>query len=81
MAARLLSEAQVAEQLRLDPDAIAALKACCTLRPPRNAAAIVAGIRARLEYSQSKPKQSLEVTGKLSLEQLVAGSIPTTEVK
>jgi hypothetical protein len=66
-AERLLTEAQVAERLRLDESAIAALNACCTLRPPRNAASIVAGIKARLEYSQPKPKQEIGLSGKVSI--------------
>jgi hypothetical protein len=63
MARELLSEGQVAEGLRLDSADIAVLKLCCTDKPPRNAAAIVAAIRARLEYSQSKPKQAVEHSG------------------
>jgi len=62
-ARKLLSEAEVREGLRLDDDALEALKACCTLRPPRNAASIVAGIKARLEYSQPKPRQEIGVSG------------------
>lgn len=68
----LLSEADVLEQLRLDPDALAALRACCSLRPPRNAAAIVAAIKTRLEFSQSKPKQQVEHSGTVTHAHLVA---------
>lgn len=80
-AAQLLTEAQVTDGLRLDADDLAVLKRCCSLRPPRNAAAIVSAIKARLEYSHAKPKQAVEVSGKVTLEQLVAGSIPSAEVK
>lgn len=80
-ARRLLSEAEVTEGLRLDEEDLRILKACCAMRPPRNAAAIVSALKARLEYSQTKPKQAVEVTGKLTLEQLVAGSIPSAEIK
>ena len=66
-AARLLSEAEVRDGLRLDPDAIAALKACCSLRPPRNALAIVSAIKARLEWSQPKPKQEVEHSGGIQI--------------
>lgn len=65
-AAKLLSEAEVRDRLRLDEDAIAALNACCTLRPPRNAASIVSGIKTRLEYSQPKPKQELDLGGNVT---------------
>lgn len=60
-AARLLSEAEVYDSLRLDDEALDALRACCSLRPPRNAAAIVSAIKTRLEFSQPKPVQKSEV--------------------
>lgn len=62
-AARLLTEAQVTDGLRLDAEDLAVLKRCCSLRPPRNAAAIVSAIKARLEYSQRKPKTEVEHSG------------------
>ena len=65
-AERLLSEAEVVKRLRLDPDALAALRACCSLHPPRNAAAIVAAIKTRLEFSQPKPKQEVEHSGSVT---------------
>jgi hypothetical protein len=33
------------------------------MRPPRNAVAIVGAIKARLEYSQPKPKQEIGLSG------------------
>lgn len=70
-AARLLTEIEVREGLRLDSDDLAVLKACCSHRPPRNAAAIVRAIQVRLEYSQTKPKQEIGLSGTVTLEQLV----------
>lgn len=66
-ARRLLSEAEVTEGLRLDSEDIRVLKACCSMRPPRNAAAIVSAIKARLEYSQRKPQQEVAHSGTLSI--------------
>jgi hypothetical protein len=65
-AARILSELEVREGLRLDQAAIDTLRACCSMRPPRNAAAIVNAIKARLEYSQPKPKQEIGVSGEMT---------------
>jgi hypothetical protein len=62
-AEKLLTEAQVLDGLRLDREALDALRACCTLRPPRNSLAIVSAIKARLEYSQPKPAQKIEASG------------------
>lgn len=59
-AEQLLSEPEIRERLRLDPTALAALRACCSSRPPRNALAIVSAIRTRLEWSQPKPKQEID---------------------
>ena len=56
------------ERLRLDDDAIAALNACCTLRPPRNSAAIVSAIKTRLEFSQPKPKQEVGLSGSVAIQ-------------
>jgi len=75
-AAALLSNEQVLARLRLDEEALDSLQKCCTTRPPRNAAAIVSAIKARLEYSQPKPKQEVEVSGRVTLEALVVGSLP-----
>lgn len=66
-AAELLTEAQVTDGLRLDADDLAVLKRCCSLRPPRNAAAIVSAIKARLEYSQRKPTTAIEHSGGMRL--------------
>jgi hypothetical protein len=59
----LLSLAQVSESLRLTTLDITVLRKCCSLRPPRNAIAIVGAIKARLEWSQPKPKQEVEHSG------------------
>jgi len=67
-----LTEAQVLDGLRLDAEAIAALRACSGLRPPRNAVAIVGAIKARLEWSQPKPKQQVEHSGHVTHAHLVA---------
>ena len=66
-ARRLLTEAEVLDGLRLDDEALAALRACCSLRPPRNAASIVAAIKARLEYSQPKPRQEIQHSGGIEI--------------
>ena len=60
--------ADLTDGLRLDSEDIDVLKACCSKRPPRNAAAIVSAIKARLEYSQPKPKQQLEHSGSVKYE-------------
>jgi hypothetical protein len=67
VARKILDEEAVREHLRLDEEAIATLKACCSMRPPRNAVAIVGAIKARLEYSQPKPKQEIGLTGDVSI--------------
>lgn len=67
-ARKLLSEAEVLERLRLDEDALATLRQCCSLRPPRNAGAIVAAIKARLEFSQPKPATKVEHQGNVRIE-------------
>lgn len=64
----LLSSAEVVERLRLDPEALAALRACCSLRPPRNATAIVSAIRTRLEWSQARPAAQVEHGGTVKIE-------------
>jgi hypothetical protein len=65
-ARRLLTEVEVTEGLRLDSEDLRVLRACCSMRPPRNAGAIVAAMKARLEYSQRKPVVGVEHSGNVT---------------
>ena len=63
------------EKLRLDQAAIDTLNACCSKRPPRNAASIVSAIKTRLEYSQPKPKQQVELDAGSRLAELLSAAM------
>lgn len=63
----MLSIAEVSEGLRLDDGDLETLRACCSKRPPRNAGAIVAAIKLRLEFSQPKPQQKIEHSGSVEI--------------
>jgi hypothetical protein len=63
----LLSIAEVSEGLRLDDGDLDTLRACCSKSPPRNAGAIVAAIKLRLEFSQPKPQQKIEHSGSIEV--------------
>ena len=65
-AAKLLSEAEVRDGIRLDSEDVRVLRLCCTDDPPRNAVAIVSAIKLRLEYSQPKPKQEIGVEARVA---------------
>jgi hypothetical protein len=63
-------DAQVRSHLRLDREALDALREIC-IRPGRNAMAQVAALRLRLEYSQGRPateaRVKLDPTGPLTV--------------
>lgn len=66
-----LTQAQFDERVKLTDDQFDALDRIASGFPPRNAQAIIRAIEAKLSYGYSKPKQTIEHTGKLTLEQIM----------
>ncbi len=64
---------QLSAELGLTQDQVDVLDRIASGRPPRNAAAIIAGIKLKLDFTQPKPTQNVNVKGTLTLEQLVTG--------
>lgn len=73
--ARRLTEPETLSALRLTDDQIAFLDKCANGFPPRNAQAAIGAIKLKLEFSQRKPKQDVEVSGHVTLETLVVDSL------
>ena len=77
--ARRLTEPETLEALRLTPDQVAFLDRCADGFPPRNALAAITALKLKLDFTQRKPKTEVDVTGKLTLEQLVTQSLAKPE--
>lgn len=63
----LLAEADVAEELRLDPEALAVVQDMSRGKVPRNAQSILKALELRLRYSQPQPKQTIEHQGAVGI--------------
>lgn len=69
-AARRLTEDQTRDELRLTDEQIAFLDRCANGHPPRNAAAAIAAIKLKLDFSQPKPQQKVEHSGALEITEI-----------
>lgn len=79
VAARRLTESETLDALRLTDEQIAFLDKCARGYPPRNALAAITAIKLKLDFSQRKPKQDIDVTARVTLEQLVVESLKPSE--
>ena len=80
IAARL-AQPELRERLQLTEAEARFLDRCTSGRAPRNAQSGIAALKLRLDFAYEKPKQAVELSGRLTLEQLVAGSLPASGVK